>query len=67
MLNEAKDGDGYSPKTCHAYLSGITGFLNYHDLPVDKKKMNLRKATRKENNRKLNMRRDQVKELVDPC
>ncbi|KXB05584.1 hypothetical protein AKJ49_00510 [candidate division MSBL1 archaeon SCGC-AAA382A03] len=57
-------GKGYSSKTCHAYLSGITEFLNHNDLPIDKKKLSLPKATRKKNNRKVNIRRDQVRKMV---
>ncbi len=63
---EKKNGEkGFALKTCHKYLSGITEFLNYNDLPVDKKKLSLPKATRRQRNRKMNIRRDQVRELVD--
>lgn len=65
LSTEAKDGGGYSSKTCHSYLSGVMEFLNYYDLPVSKKKLSLRKPTRKKNNRKLNIRRDQVRKLVN--
>ena len=65
LSTEAKNGSGYSSKTAHVYLSGVIEFLNYNDLPIEKKKLSLSKPTRKKNNRKMNIRPKEIERMVN--
>lgn len=56
---------GMAIKTAYKYLSGLTEFLRFNDLPVNKKRLNLPRPTGKKKNQKINIRREQVASLVD--
>lgn len=56
---------GFALSTAHTYLAGLTEFLSYNDLPIEKKKLGLPRPTRKTENRKLNIRQGQVRRLVE--
>jgi len=58
------NGKGFALKSSHVYLAALTDFMSYHDLPVDKRRLNLPRPTREQRNRKINIRCEQVKKLV---